>query len=151
MSKDVSKTWSPLSSGEPDEGLGAYLDFIRGVPVENSIAKRFISAAHLLARAMVANMVFNTLRSLDLKWEEAAQMTGEIMGLSRSSVVRAVRDIENMVTFWNANGFEFLETEDLVQRLSTISKERLAAQLQKQADKERREGEATAPDEAADA
>lgn len=114
--------------------LADYVSFLRGVPTDNAIARRFIGAAHLLARAVLVQIVFASMRSLDLKWEEAVRITGEMLSMSRSSVVRTLRDVEDVVEFWNANGYAFVDVDGLVEQMSALSLEQLGDALKHRAE-----------------
>lgn len=103
--------------------LADYVSFLRGVPVDNAIARRFNGAAQLLARAVLVHMVFASIRSLGFKWEEAVRRAGEMLGMSRSSVVRMLRDFDDIVAFWNANDYRFIDIDHLVEQISGLARE----------------------------
>ena len=123
----------PDPSDGNDLDLAAYVAFLQGIPVENAIARRFVSAAHLLARAVLVNTVFSFLRGLDFNWEDSASMTGDILSMSRSSVARQVSDIDRLVEFWNATGFSITSIDDIVAQVSDLTKERLSQALEEKA------------------
>ena len=116
--------------------LAAYVAFLEGIPVENAIARRFVSAAHLLARAVLVNTVFGFMRGLDFNWEDAAAMTGDILGMSRSSVARQVSDMDRLLEFWNATGFSLTSIDEIVEQVSDVTKKRLAGALEEKADED---------------
>lgn len=102
----------------PDEEWDAYLDLVCALPCGNAIADRFVSAAHLMTRAAIVNAVFHFLRALGLGWEEAADRAGEMTHLSRSSVARAVRDMERIYAFWDENGYTLPNAGELAASLA---------------------------------
>ena len=124
---------TPSNDGE---SLTDYVDFLASIPADNAIAKRFVSAAHLLARGVLVNTVFTFIRGLEFSWEESVEMTGDVLHMSRSTVARSVRDVDRIIDFWNANGYHVSDLEEVVSQISDLTKERLAKALDEKADED---------------
>lgn len=129
---DADPAGAPRSLEEPGT-LGAYVQFSLALSSDNAIARRFISAGHLLARGMLVSTVFHLIRSLGFDWEESARRTGEMVGMSRSTVARAVKDVDDITRFWDESGYHMVDVEAVTSRIGDLAKRRLEAALQEEA------------------